>query len=293
MCVAISVLTTIDAVRHYVAEQKKAGRSIGFVPTMGYLHEGHASLMSVAREHADDVVVSVFVNPTQFAPHEDLSRYPRDIDRDVALAERMGAAVVFVPNASEMYPQGFTTSVRVGAVSAPFEGVTRPTHFEGVATVVAKLFHIVAADVAVFGQKDYQQCAVVQQLVRDLNIPTRIVIAPTVRESDGLAMSSRNVYLAPDERKAAPVLFKALQHGEALLRAGVRKREDIEMAMQSVITTVEQATIDYAAAADAVTLAQPSEFAEGQSVVLLLAVRLGTTRLIDNAVVQYATPMVQ
>lgn len=260
---------------------------------MGYLHDGHASLIRYAREHSDSVIVSVFVNPTQFAPHEDLSRYPRNLQGDIALAEHMGAAVVFAPDASEIYPEGFATAVRVGVVSAPFEGVARPTHFEGVATVVAKLFHIVGADIAVFGQKDYQQCAVVQQLVRDLNIPIRILIAPTVREHDGLAMSSRNVYLTPDERAAAPVLFEALQHGQALLRSGVRERVAIEYAMRTHIEKAAHAVIDYVAAADAVTLAQPDQFGVGEPVVLLLAVRFGTTRLIDNAVVHSAAPTVQ
>lgn len=290
---AISVLTTIDAVRHYSAERKKINRSIGFVPTMGYLHDGHASLIRLACKQADDVVVSVFVNPTQFAPHEDLSRYPRSLERDIALAEQMGAAVVFAPDTSEMYPKEFATTVRIGTVSTHFEGVSRPTHFDGVATVVAKLFHIVGADIAVFGQKDYQQCAVVQQLVRDLNIPIRIVVAPTVRESDGLAMSSRNVYLSPNERAAAAVLFKALQHGEALLRSGVLQRAEVEDSMRTVIAEESLAVIDYVAAADAVTLLQPDEFAPERTVVLLLAVRFGTTRLIDNTVVQPAQQGVQ
>lgn len=263
------------------------------MPTMGYLHEGHASLIRLACEHADDVIVSVFVNPTQFAPHEDLSRYPRSLERDVALAEQMGASVVFAPDTSEMYPEGFATTVRVGAVSSHFEGVSRPTHFEGVATVVAKFFHIVGADIAIFGQKDYQQCAVVQQLVRDLNIPIRILIAPTVRESDGLAMSSRNVYLSPDERSVATVLFEALQHGEKLLRSGMRGRAEIEDSMRAVIQGKPIAVIDYVAAADAVTLLQPDEFVPEQSVVLLLAVRFGATRLIDNAVVHPIASVVQ
>jgi pantoate--beta-alanine ligase len=271
--------------RRYTADKKHRGRSIGLVPTMGYLHEGHASLMRLAREHADDIVTSVFVNPTQFAPNEDFNRYPRDLDRDLALAQEAGVDAVFAPSVAEMYPGGFATSVQVRSISLPFEGVSRPTHFEGVATVVTKLFNIVGADVAVFGQKDFQQCVVIRQFVRDLNIPIRIVIAPTVREADGLAMSSRNVYLSPESRQSAAVLYRALRETQQCIESGETRRAELERILVATIAREPQAEIDYAAVADAVTLVQPDNFAPGQQVVLLLAVRFGSTRLIDNAVV--------
>lgn len=284
-CIILTVLNTIEEMRHYTAEAKRRGRRVGLVPTMGYLHEGHASLIRLARNHADDVVTSVFVNPTQFAPNEDFSRYPRDPDRDLALAREAGADVVFMPATAEMYPEGFATSVQVRGASLPFEGSFRPTHFEGVATVVTKLFLIVGADVAVFGSKDYQQCVVVRQIVRDLNIPVQIVTAPTVRETDGLAMSSRNIYLTPETRQSATVLYRALQETRRSIETGERHRDRLEHLLHTLIGREAPARIDYAAAADADTLAQPDIFAPGQHIVLLLAVRFGSTRLIDNTVV--------
>lgn len=283
--VAATVLKTIAEVRRYSTEQKRKGREIGLVPTMGYLHEGHASLIRAARERTEHVVASIFVNPSQFAPNEDFASYPRDLERDVLLAGQAGAAVIFAPDVPEIYPEDFGTSVVVRSVAEPFEGVSRPTHFEGVATVVAKLLHIAGADFAVFGRKDYQQCAVVRRMVRDLNIPTEIVVAPTVREADGLAMSSRNIYLAPDARQAATVLYRALQEGRKAVESGECRRTAIEQRMAAVIAGEQLATPDYTAAADADTLAQPDVFRPGQQVVLLLAVRIGRTRLIDNEVV--------
>lgn len=271
--------------RRYTADKKQQGRSIGLVPTMGYLHEGHASLMRLAREHADTIITSVFVNPTQFAPNEDFNRYPRDLDRDLVLAREAGVDAVFAPTVAEMYPGGFATAVQVRSISLPFEGVSRPTHFEGVATVVTKFFNIVSPDVAVFGQKDYQQCVVVRQFVRDLNIPIRIVIAPTIREANGLAMSSRNVYLSPEARQSATVLYRALQQTQSAIESGETRRAVLEQLLSATIASEPQADIDYAAVADAVTLIQPDNFAPGQQVVMLLAVRFGSTRLIDNAVV--------
>lgn len=281
----LTVLTTIEDMRRYTADKKRQGHTVGLVPTMGYLHEGHASLIRLARDHADSVVTSVFVNPTQFAPNEDFSRYPRDLERDLVLAREAGADVVFAPTVAEMYPDGFATSVQVQSISLPFEGISRPTHFEGVATVVTKFFNIVGSDIAVFGRKDYQQCVVVRQFVRDLNIPVKIVIAPTVREVDGLAMSSRNIYLSPEARKSATILYRALQETRQCIESGETHRATLERVLAATINREPQAQIDYAAAADADTLAQPDNFAPGQQIVLLLAVRFGSTRLIDNTVV--------
>lgn len=271
--------------RRYNAEVRYKGQQIGLVPTMGYLHEGHASLIRLARERTEHVVVSIFVNPSQFAPNEDFTAYPRDFERDRQLAEAAGAEVLFAPEVAEMYPNGFATSVIVHGVAEPFEGVSRPTHFEGVATVVAKFFHIVGADFAVFGRKDYQQCAVVRHLVRDLNMPISIVVAPTVREADGLAMSSRNVYLSSEARQASTVLYRAIREGKKAIESGERSRAAIEQRIGAVLAGEPQAVPDYAAAADADTLAQPEVFLPGQQIVLLLAVRIGRTRLIDNEVV--------
>lgn len=283
---AVTVLKTVEEMRRYRADVRSNNGTIGLVPTMGYLHEGHASLVRLARERTPHVAVSIFVNPSQFAPHEDFAAYPRNLERDLEIAGRAGAEVVFVPEVAEMYPDGFSTSVVVRAVSEPFEGVFRPTHFEGVATVVAKLLLIAGADFAVFGRKDFQQCAVVQRMVRDLNIPTSIIVAPTVREADGLAMSSRNVYLSPESRLISTVLHKALQAGRSAIERGERSRAAIEQCMGDVIAGEPQVVPDYTAAANADTLAQPDVFESGQQAVLLLAARLGRTRLIDNDVIE-------
>lgn len=266
-------------------QYKRSGKRIGVVPTMGYLHRGHASLIRAARKNNDVVIVTIFVNPLQFAPTEDLARYPRDLERDTTLAESEGADYIFTPSADDMYPQGFGVNISIHGVTAPFEGVFRPTHFDGVSTVVAKLFHLTQPDVAYFGQKDYQQCMVVTKMVRDLSMPLEIMICPTERETDGLAMSSRNVYLSPEDRTNATVLYKAMQAAQILIHSGNRSRADIEQAMKSTLQAISHLTIDYAAAAAADSLQQPDTFSEKQAIVLLLAVRLGSTRLIDNLVV--------
>ena len=267
-----------------VAEVREArptlGR-LGLVPTMGFLHEGHLSLVRRARAECDAVAASIFVNPTQFGPNEDLARYPRDEARDLALLEREGVALVFAPQPAEMYPPGFGVSIAPGPVAARLEGEVRPGHFAGVATVVAKLFNIVQPSAAYFGQKDAQQAAVIRTLVRDLNIPVELVIAPTVREPDGLAMSSRNSYLGPAERAAALVLFKALSAAKARFEAGERDAEALRRAMRAVIAAEPLAKADYVSVADPASLDELDRVGPAGALASL-AVRIGTTRLIDN-----------
>jgi pantoate--beta-alanine ligase len=272
---------SIEDVRQAVAQARMAGAVVGFVPTMGYLHEGHLSLVRVAREAgATFVAVSIFVNPKQFGPHEDFSRYPRDEKRDAALLEDAGVDLLFLPPVEVMYPAGSTTAVAVGGVSGPLEGERRPGHFDGVATVVAKLFNIVGADLAVFGRKDAQQCAVIERLVRDLDIPVRLVFGETTREADGLAMSSRNSYLSADERKKAPVLHRALRAGEEAITHGIHDVEAVEKLMRRVVTEEGGVDVDYLALVDPETFAPPADF--DRLLLLAGAVRLGKTRLIDN-----------
>ena len=275
----MEVLETIAAVR---AVRRTLAGSVGLVPTMGYLHEGHLSLVRAARAANDHVFVSIFVNPTQFGPNEDFRSYPRDTERDLALLQETGADYVFIPTASEMYPEGFETSIDVGSVAGPLEGEARPGHFRGVATVVLKLLNIVQPDRACFGQKDAQQLAVIRRLVRDLDVPVEIVALPTVREPDGLAMSSRNTYLSPVERAAAPVLYEALTTAATLWSQGTRDAETIRRRLREVIAGEELARLDYVSVADPVTLRELDRI-EAQALVSL-AVRIGRTRLIDNVV---------
>ncbi len=248
---------------------------------MGYLHDGHVSLMDAARATNDVVVTSIFVNPLQFAAHEDLDDYPRDLERDAALAEAAGVDVLFVPPVDEMYPQPVATTVSVGGVSEGFEGASRPTHFAGVATVVAKLFAIVGPCRAYFGEKDFQQLAVVRRMVADLSIPVEVVGCETVREPDGLAMSSRNAYLSDEERAAAPVVHRALRAGAAVVLAGETDPAEVEAAMARVVAAEPLGTLDYVACVRAADLSRPSAPLSGD-LRLLAAVRFRTTRLIDN-----------
>ncbi len=252
----------------------------GFVPTMGYLHEGHLSLVRRARAENDHVAVSIFVNPTQFGPHEDYNRYPRDLERDLRLLEPLGVDLVFAPPVEEMYPPGFQTWVVVEEVTRPLEGAARPGHFRGVATVVTKLFNIIQPDRAYFGQKDAQQAVVIRRMVQDLNIPVEIVVCPTVREPDGLAMSSRNTYLSPEERRAATVLFRALQAAKARYEQGERDAERLRAIMREVIQAEPLARLDYVSVADPETLQELSRVED--RALLSLAVYIGKTRLIDN-----------
>jgi pantoate--beta-alanine ligase len=257
---------------------------VGFVPTMGFLHAGHISLVRRAREECKSVAVSIFVNPTQFGPNEDFSKYPRDLDRDLRLLEEAGADLVWTPTPEVMYPPGFQTWVEVQEMTRPLEGAMRPGHFRGVTTVVAKLFNAVQPTKAYFGQKDAQQAAVVRQMVRDLNFPIEIVVCPTVREPDGLAMSSRNVYLDAEQRKAATVLYRALSAAKDEFEKGERNAEKLRQTMKKVIADEPLAQMQYVSCADYDTLQELDEVA-GKAL-LSMAVFIGKTRLIDNFVLE-------
>jgi pantoate--beta-alanine ligase len=268
---------TIDQVR---TAKKERGGSWGLVPTMGALHDGHLSLVRRARAENDHVVVSIFVNPSQFAAGGDLEKYPRDLRRDLESLEPLGVDFVFAPSTSEMYPPDFQTYVTVEQVTKSLEGAMRPGHFRGVATIVTKLFNIVGPDRAYFGQKDAQQVAVIRQLVRDLNLPVELVVGETQREADGLAMSSRNIYLSPDERRAAAILFRALSAARDAWTHGETSGERLRSIMREVLGQEPRAQVEYVSAADPTTLQELNLV--GDSGLLSLAVRIGTTRLIDN-----------
>lgn len=276
----MNIVKTISEVRNEVKNWRKQGLSVGLVPTMGYLHEGHKSLIDRACKENDKVVVSVFVNPTQFGPGEDLATYPRDIQRDAALCEDAGAALIFNPEPEEMYFDDSHTYVTMESLSDELCGKTRPIHFRGVCTVVSKLFHIVAPDRAYFGQKDAQQLAIIKRMVRDLNFDIEIVGCPIVREADGLAKSSRNTYLNPEERKAALVLSKAVGLGQELIQKGERNADVIVEKMKQLIEEEPLAKIDYVQAVDAISI-QPVAEIKG-TVLVAMAVYIGKTRLIDN-----------
>jgi pantoate--beta-alanine ligase len=256
--------------------------TVGLVPTMGYLHEGHLSLIRRAKAECDHIVVSIFVNPTQFGPSEDLSQYPRDLERDLSLIAPLGVDLVWTPSAGEMYPDGYQTWVEVETLTRPLEGSLRPNHFRGVATVVAKLFNAVQPHKAYFGQKDAQQAAVIRQMTRDLSYPIEIVICPIVRETDGLAMSSRNKYLEGADRKAALVLSRALNAAKELYDAGERDAEKLREKMKEVIAAEPRAQMQYVSCADYDTLAELGSVT-GKTL-LSMAVLIGKTRLIDNFV---------
>ena len=278
----MKVVTTIQEVREYVKAWRKEGKSIGLVPTMGYLHEGHKSLMDAARKDNDKVVVSIFVNPMQFGPTEDLATYPRDLDHDAALCESAGVDLIFHPEAEEMYEKDFCSFVDMTGLTEGLCGKTRPIHFRGVCTVVNKLFNIVTPDHAYFGQKDGQQLAVIKRMVRDLNMDIEIVGCPIVREEDGLAKSSRNTYLSPEERKAALILSKTVALGKELAKTEKDANKVVE-AMKKNIETEPLAKIDYVEAVDALSMA-PVEKLEG-TCMLAMAVYIGKTRLIDNTLI--------
>ena len=276
-------IRTVNAMRTWSRGLQREGVTIGLVPTMGALHEGHRSLIRAARLACDAVAVSIFVNPLQFGPLEDFDRYPRSLVQDLRLCRSGGVDAVFLPRAQEMYLPDFETAVSVQRLTRRYEGLSRPGHFGGVTTVVTKLLNIVHPDKAFFGQKDYQQAVVVARLVKDLNLDTEIVMRPTVREPDGLALSSRNVHLSPEERKAATVLYRALSEGRELIRAGERSVKKVEAAMTRLIWAEPLARLDYLAVADPITLDEVRSV-RGR-VVLLLAVWIGETRLIDNLIV--------
>lgn len=278
----MKIVGTVKKVREQVKEWKKQGLSVGFVPTMGYLHEGHKSLMDAARKGNDKVVVSIFVNPMQFGPTEDLATYPRDLDHDAALCESAGVDLIFHPEAEEMYEKDFCSFVDMTGLTEGLCGKTRPIHFRGVCTVVNKLFNIVTPDHAYFGQKDGQQLAVIKRMVRDLNMDIEIVGCPIVREEDGLAKSSRNTYLSPEERKAALILSKTVALGKELAKTEKDANKVVE-AMKKNIETEPLAKIDYVEAVDALSMA-PVEKLEG-ACMLAMAVYIGKTRLIDNTLI--------
>jgi pantoate--beta-alanine ligase len=273
----VKVVATIREVREW---RRSAPGPVGLVPTMGYLHAGHLSLVERARRENGSVAASLFVNPTQFGPKEDLSTYPRDPERDRALLEEAGCDLLFAPASEEMYPKGFRTFVDVGPIATPLEGERRPGHFRGVATVVMKLFGIFQPDRAYFGQKDAQQLAVIRKMVRDLDLPVEVVGCPIVREPDGLAMSSRNSYLTPAERRAAPVLHRALCTAHDRFLSGVRDADSLRETMRAVLDEEPLARTDYVSAADPATLREVAQV-DGP-VLLSLAVFLGKARLIDN-----------
>lgn len=278
----MEILSTIKEIREYLALKRKAGRSIGFVPTMGYFHAGHQSLMRRARQDNDTVVVSLFVNPIQFGPKEDLRTYPRDLQRDARMAEEAGVDVIFNPTPEEMYPSGYCTYVEVTGLIDTLCGASRPGHFRGVTTVVSKLFNIVMPDQAYFGMKDYQQFKVVERMTQDMNLPIEIVGMPTYREPDGLAMSSRNSYLNPDERKAALILSNTLSYAQDLLKAGNVSVKELKPMIEAYIKSEPLASIDYAEIVDIDNLQSLDEIKD--RALLALAVRIGKTRLIDNAI---------
>jgi pantoate--beta-alanine ligase len=282
---------TIEFIDNPVAMQQRAeearlrGRRIAVVPTMGALHEGHCSLIRLARERSDLVITTIFVNPTQFGEGEDFDRYPRDLERDVALAKGAGTEIVFAPSREEMYPAGFVTTVAVEKITEVLEGAIRPGHFRGMVTVVAKLLNITRPDVAIFGQKDAQQVAVIRRMIRDLNFGVEIVVAPIVREADGLAMSSRNIYLTPAQRAEAPVLYRSLQSAAALIREGERNPETIRRAVMRLIAAASSGIVQYVSLADEESLEERGVLLAGERILVSLAVRYGPTRLIDNCVV--------
>lgn len=268
--------------RRLVESAKARGKTVGLVPTMGFFHRGHLELMRRAVAECDEVVVTLFVNPTQFAPGEDLADYPRDFDRDRRLAESEGVSYLFAPGPEEMYPRGFATSVEVEGLSSVMCGAGRPGHFQGVATVVAKLFNIIPAQAAYFGQKDAQQLAVIGSMARDLNFPVVIRAVPTVREDDGLAMSSRNIYLEPEEREAATALFRSLTAARELICSGERDALAIREAIGEVISAEPLVSLEYMSICGNIYLEPLSELSG--EVLIALAARVGKARLIDNMV---------
>lgn len=276
----MKIVKTIEEVRSAVKAWKAEGLTVGLVPTMGFLHEGHESLILRAAKENDRVVVSDFVNPTQFGPGEDLESYPRDLNRDAALCENAGASLLFNPEPSEMYAEDACTFVDMRALTGELCGKSRPIHFSGVCTVVSKLFNIVTPDRAYFGQKDAQQLAVIRRMVRDLNFGIEIVGCPIIREADGLAKSSRNTYLSDEERKAALVLFRAVKLGQEMAESGEKSADAIVAAMKKVIEAEPMAKIDYVQAVDAVSVEPVSEMKP--PVLVAMAVYIGKTRLIDN-----------
>ena len=278
----MQVLSTKSEFREHLETVRALGRTVGLVPTMGALHEGHLSLLRAAANDCDVVALTIFVNPLQFGAGEDLDAYPRPLERDLELAEAAGADVVFTPTTDEMYPEPTLTNVHVDRLTSSMEGASRPTHFDGVTTVVTKLFNIAGPCRAYFGEKDFQQLAVVRRMAADLDQPVEIVGCPIVRETDGLAMSSRNVYLSSTEREAATVISRALRAGAAMIEAGESDPSVIEAHMASIIEAEPLAALDYAAVVNPESLLTPDRLVSGTTVRLLMVAQLGTPRLLDN-----------
>ena len=278
----MKVVGTIKEVRELVKEWKKNGETVGFVPTMGYLHEGHGSLITKARENNDKVVVSIFVNPMQFGPTEDLDSYPRDLEKDSKFCESLGADLIFHPEPEEMYHEDFSSYVDMSVLTEELCGLSRPVHFRGVCTVVTKLFNIVQPDNAYFGQKDAQQLAIIKHMVQDLNMDINVVGCPIVREEDGLAKSSRNTYLSPEERKAALILSKTVKLAKELIDAGEKDADVVVAKMKDNIETEPMAKIDYVKAVNGLTMQQQKEIKA--PMLIAMAVYIGNTRLIDNMI---------
>jgi pantoate--beta-alanine ligase len=278
----MKVVGTIKEVRELVKEWKRNGESVGFVPTMGYLHEGHGSLITKARENNDKVVVSIFVNPMQFGPSEDLESYPRDLEKDSKFCESLGADLIFHPEPEEMYHDDFSSYVDMSVLTEELCGLSRPVHFRGVCTVVNKLFNIVQPDNAYFGEKDAQQLAIIKHMVQDLNMDVNVVGCPIVREEDGLAKSSRNTYLSPEERKAALILSKTIELAKKLIAEGEKDADVVVAKMKANIETEPMAKIDYVKAVNGLTMQQQKEIKA--PMLIAMAVYIGKTRLIDNMI---------
>lgn len=279
----MKVVGTIKEVRNLVKEWKKNGESVGFVPTMGYLHEGHGSLITKARENNDKVVVSIFVNPLQFGPSEDLESYPRDLEKDSKFCESLGADLIFHPEPEEMYHDDFSSYVDMSVLTEELCGLSRPVHFRGVCTVVSKLFNIVQPDNAYFGEKDAQQLAIIKHMVQDLNMDVNVVGCPIVREEDGLAKSSRNTYLSPEERKATLILSKTIELGKKLIADGEKDADVLVAKMKANVETEPMAKIDYVKAVNGLTMQQQKEIKA--PMLIAMAVYIGKTRLIDNMII--------
>lgn len=280
----MQVISSITEMQQYSEKMRLNGNRIGVVPTMGYLHEGHLSLIRLAKQHADIVITTVFVNPAQFAPEEDFEKYPRDVNRDVAMSESAGSDVVFTPSVSEMYNHNYLTYISVENISSALEGQFRATHFRGVTTVVAKLFNITKPHAAVFGQKDAQQAIVIKKMIKDLNFDIEIIVAPIVREANGLAMSSRNVYINNGEKDEAAVLYKSLKLADKMILEGERSVSIIKSKMSALILSNPKFTLDYIAFSDETTLVDVETIAE-KPVLVSLAAHFGKVRLIDNLIV--------
>lgn len=285
----MKVIREINELREYSIKSRSEGKSVGLVPTMGFLHQGHASLIELAAEQCDTVITTLFVNPTQFAPHEDYDSYPRDFEHDYNIAKKSGSNVLFAPSRDEMYDEIHTTTVSVGELARIFEGKPRPHFFDGVATVVAKLFNAAIPTHAFFGQKDYQQSLVVKRLESNMNYGVNIVIAPIVREKNGLAMSSRNKYLTDEQKDNAKILHQSLLSTKEYVEKGERNRKLINAFLLEKLRKLDTLKIDYAVSANGDDMSEPTVFEEGEKIVLMIGAILGKTRLIDNMVVKSPT----